>query len=337
MSQQIINIGTTPNDGTGDPIRTAMTKVNNNFSEIYSSIIPNSSTNNSIASNNLSVNANLSVNVAVSVGNSSVNVTINSTSFSGVSNNSLYLGGTLASGYQTTAGFNSNVAAYLPNYTGIVNGSSYTVGSSLVANTLGVYHTGTVNAASHTTGAGGGTATGGITVNSTMIVVGNATVNVSTNSTHFYAGNSTYYGFGNSTADVLVSPIGNVVLTPTSITISNATANTFVANVTGFYVNTAMTVTPNTLNLGTSTNAANGYTYLPNGFKLNWGWVSANSSAGNVTFPSAYTTNAYIIIAVSNTTTATYQAAVIGQNNTIGQIRTGNATSTNVFWQAIGI
>ena len=35
MPQQIINIGALPNDGTGDPIRTAFTKTNANFSELY--------------------------------------------------------------------------------------------------------------------------------------------------------------------------------------------------------------------------------------------------------------------------------------------------------------
>jgi hypothetical protein len=36
MAKQTINIGTTPNDGTGDPLRTAFTKVNENFTEVYS-------------------------------------------------------------------------------------------------------------------------------------------------------------------------------------------------------------------------------------------------------------------------------------------------------------
>jgi len=35
MAKQIINIGTTANDGTGDPLRTAMDKVNDNFDEVY--------------------------------------------------------------------------------------------------------------------------------------------------------------------------------------------------------------------------------------------------------------------------------------------------------------
>jgi hypothetical protein len=37
MAQQVLNIGSTANDGTGDPLRTAMDKVNDNFDEIYAS------------------------------------------------------------------------------------------------------------------------------------------------------------------------------------------------------------------------------------------------------------------------------------------------------------
>ena len=35
MAQQTINIGTTANDGTGDPLRTAFDKVNDNYTELY--------------------------------------------------------------------------------------------------------------------------------------------------------------------------------------------------------------------------------------------------------------------------------------------------------------
>lgn len=38
MSQQIINVGTNPNDGTGDPARTAFTKTNSNFTELYNDV-----------------------------------------------------------------------------------------------------------------------------------------------------------------------------------------------------------------------------------------------------------------------------------------------------------
>lgn len=36
MTQQIINIGALPNDGSGDPLRTAFNKINTNFTELYS-------------------------------------------------------------------------------------------------------------------------------------------------------------------------------------------------------------------------------------------------------------------------------------------------------------
>ena len=35
MAQQFIDIGNTANDGAGDPLRTAFTFVNDNFSELY--------------------------------------------------------------------------------------------------------------------------------------------------------------------------------------------------------------------------------------------------------------------------------------------------------------
>ena len=36
MAQQTINIGTSPNDGTGDPLRNAFNKANLNFTDLYS-------------------------------------------------------------------------------------------------------------------------------------------------------------------------------------------------------------------------------------------------------------------------------------------------------------
>lgn len=39
MTQQVINIGSQPNDGTGDPLRTAFGKTNGNFTELYSLVV----------------------------------------------------------------------------------------------------------------------------------------------------------------------------------------------------------------------------------------------------------------------------------------------------------
>jgi len=38
MAQQIIGIGSSANDGTGDPLRTAFDKINDNFTELYAAI-----------------------------------------------------------------------------------------------------------------------------------------------------------------------------------------------------------------------------------------------------------------------------------------------------------
>ena len=38
MALQVINVGSSPNDGTGDAIRTAYIKCNDNFAEIYSRV-----------------------------------------------------------------------------------------------------------------------------------------------------------------------------------------------------------------------------------------------------------------------------------------------------------
>ncbi len=43
MAKQTINVGTLPNDGTGDTLRVAFEKANSNFTELYSGAIPGSS------------------------------------------------------------------------------------------------------------------------------------------------------------------------------------------------------------------------------------------------------------------------------------------------------
>ncbi len=38
MAQQVINIGSTPDDGTGDDLRTGGDKINDNFTELYAAV-----------------------------------------------------------------------------------------------------------------------------------------------------------------------------------------------------------------------------------------------------------------------------------------------------------
>jgi len=159
------------------------------------------------------------------IGNSSVNASINSTTFTGTANNSTYLGGTIASGYQTTAGLSANVATLTSNnasYLGGTAASGYQTTAGLSANVAtltannsnnlggvaaasyvnssqlssnlsnyallsGGLFTGTVNATSFTAGATG-TGTGGLVANSTVLFIGNNTVNATVNTTTLYIG-----------------------------------------------------------------------------------------------------------------------------------------------------
>ena len=181
-------------------------------------------------------------------------------------------------------------------------------------------------------------------VNATRINVGN-TVNVGANSiinatAHFITSNSTV----------------NAVMTATSLTFSNTTAVPFTANVTGVYTtgtvnaashtvgsnfianSTATTIAANTLTLGTSTIAANGYSYLPNGLKMNFGRFVANTTS-QVTFTSAFAT-AVVSISVTPANTV-YLAAnvpyVFTSNTTTANIYSASTTTTsNCYYLAIG-
>jgi hypothetical protein len=181
-------------------------------------------------------------------------------------------------------------------------------------------------------------------VNATRINVGN-TVNVGANSiinatAHFITSNSTV----------------NAIMTATSLTFSNTTAVPFTANVTGVYTtgtvnatshtvgsnfianSTATTIAANTLTLGTSTIAANGYSYLPNGLKINFGVFVANTTS-QVTFTSAFAT-AVVSILVTPANTV-YIAAnvpyVFTSNTTTANIYSASTTtSSNCYYVAIG-
>ena len=316
-----------------------------------------------IANNNLYV-GNSTVNAAVTstslnVGNSTVYAVANSLGVFAVNSsiqatNGMYstgvFGGTYTDGiifdYVTGNGrIAVGSADGLSFYTNAVTGNT-AANLMMVVNSTGLTVNGTVTTTGIGFGAGYQTTGGGTVVNSSIIGTGNSTVYAYSNSTHFYSGNSTVYGFGNNTADVLVSPSGNLVLTPTSVTINSAsgTGTVLVGNsssCTSIGIGTISvvnaTLSSNTLTLGSSTNAANGYTYLPNGIRLMWGWVSANATVGSITFTPAFATNAYSITASSNTAGATYAPAVTAWTKAAATILTSNATASNVFWTAIGV
>lgn len=165
-----------------------------------------------------------------------------------------------------------------------------------------------------------------LTINATTFNVGNSVANLTSNSSEILLTNATANTFivpgqelvGNSTANVgifgllaqtsLQNSSANTFITPGSINIGNSVANLTANNAELLYSNsTANTIiTPggitlagsgsNTnLILGTSSLAANGYTWLPNGLLLQWLKVTANSSTTpNVaTLPIAFPTGIF--------------------------------------------
>jgi hypothetical protein len=127
MARQVINIGTNANDGTGDPLRTAFDKINDNFVELYG------------ADNNLNtLDANLDVNgnsIVTGVTNGDITITQNGTG--NINLGSIRINGstisssdstqiTLAENIQTTGTLNVAGAATLATSVTLASGATVT-------------------------------------------------------------------------------------------------------------------------------------------------------------------------------------------------------------------
>jgi hypothetical protein len=66
MSQQTINVGAAPNDGTGTPLRTAFQYTNSNFTELYTAVGP--SGNNIVVPGNATITGDLTVDTSTLIG-----------------------------------------------------------------------------------------------------------------------------------------------------------------------------------------------------------------------------------------------------------------------------
>jgi hypothetical protein len=127
MARQNINIGSSANDGTGDPLRTAFDKINDNFVELYG-------TDNDINT----LDANLDVNnFAITTGVTNGNVTITPNGTGNINLGSITVNGsqissndstqiTLADNIQTTGTINVTGAATLATSLTLASGATVT-------------------------------------------------------------------------------------------------------------------------------------------------------------------------------------------------------------------
>ena len=196
MSQQNIGVGTVPNDGTGDTLRTAFVKTQNNFSEFYSAFAPNTASNNATVANtlvfgNATINATMNsssimigntgsalyVNsTGVSVGNSTVNTFSNATHF--------------YSGNSSVYSFGNSTVDVIANASGqtVITPISFSVGNS----TANAFGNSTFESISNSTASISCTpATLVINSAAAILTVGNSTVNTTANSTGLFISTNT--------------------------------------------------------------------------------------------------------------------------------------------------
>lgn len=376
MSQQNINIGTVPNDGTGDTLRNAFMKTQNNFSEFYAALIPATAG----AANNVTLANNLFI------GNSTVNATINSTTlFYGNSTvntfmNSTTIGmGTLFTANSTVV----NAISYNIDGTLTLNNTSFTFGNSLSSyfqNSTSVsVGNSTVNTFSNSTHFFSGNTTvyaygnstiellansSGQTVitpiswtvgNSTANATGNSTMELISNSTsqtvitplNFSIGNSTANAFGNSVYEAIVNATANIILTPSSLNINAAAANLVVGNSTTYVIanNQGLTVGTNSFILGTSnvghtTSLANGFIHLPGGLMMMWGALTTANNVANVQTFSTICGAAFTVNCFTAWATSNSNVstmAITAVNSTSLTLQSNAAGAQTAYWVAVGL
>lgn len=108
---------------------------------------------------------------------------------------------------------------------------------------------------------------------------------------------------------------------------------TFTSNVVAGSVN-ATSINATSFGLGTPSLGASGHTRLPNGLLMQWGTVTANTSAGTITWPTAFT-SVYSVQLTSQSNVAVGQA-VTGAGTSSANVRTANTTSYTFYYLALG-
>jgi len=363
LSQQIINVGTANNDGTGDPLRVAMTKIQNNFSEIYGSFVTPGS---------------------IFVGSNSVSITANSTGFSNTNDtilissaNSKFLVDDRV--YYAVPTGNTPIAPLTGNAHYYVSFSNTTTvklsltygGTSIDITDARVTNPGEIHSVTYAdrtivisnTGVSiSSNSTVNSVVNSTTIFISNSTssanltslgvkvgANIIVNSVSLFVGNSTIYS---NVAAAGSAFTGNVVFSNTvsfsgNVGFGNTAPNaklqvTGTANISGAVaLGSTLSVSTNTVTMGSSNvgsvDFANGYSRLPNGLLTQWGLMSVNTITGAQTFSSVTGTaftNIFSMTATSNSTAALVGITTLSATGfTIISNTTANVA---VYWSAIG-
>ena len=133
MAQKNINTGALPNDHTGDPLRTAMIFVQNNFTELYTTAPISNSVNIGNTTSNITANS-----TTLKIGNSGTYSIANSSGvFTGTVNASVISTGAPLTG---TGGLYINSTSLIFGNNTVnssINSTSIMIGGNVIANSTG--------------------------------------------------------------------------------------------------------------------------------------------------------------------------------------------------------
>jgi hypothetical protein len=323
MAQQTINVGATANDGTGDGIRTAYIKCNDNFQELYNTTITPTSLPNGTSNVSVADSANVTISIAGSA--NVVNFAGSVSEFTG----NITATGDISVGNSLTITQDVTIGDQL-----IINGSfgSNVLPDTNLTRTLGnttlrflSMNTGTVDASGNIT-SGANIAGANIIASRDVIIAGQ----------HITTGNVTSSGNisgGNLLTGGRVVATGNLVTSAQVVATGNITGlnitATGSANVTagGFFVGDGGFLS----NVTAASNVA--VTQIANGTSV----VGISSSGGNVELTSGGTlsfqtngTNLDVLIPITSANITAATGNISGGNLLTGGrvVSTGNIVSS---------
>ena len=317
MTNQVINIGTAPNNGTGDPLRTAFAKAANNFAEIYASLSFNDSTLDLTIANNLIVTSNTTANV------------LNANSKLNVGTASGFAFGTLAI-EEIHNNQNTYVQTVLQNANSGLNASGDFVITSDTGNDavnyidLGLNSSNYSNAALNITGAGDGY----LYTSNGQLAIGTAAANALL----FHTG-----GTISSNERVRITPTGNVGIGNTNPLHNISINGTIFANTSITLGNSSVNAVVNsTLYSGTANNASYLGGTIASSYQLTGASLTSNVNAVLASFNG--TMNATSFTTGNNTTGTGGFVSNSGQifigNNTGNTVVTASSLTVNGYFVA---
>ena len=187
MAQQTINIGSSANDGTGDPLRTAFDKINDNFTELYGST---AEANDLVEDSTPQLGGDLDVNGRrITSARSNEDIVLLPNGTGGVVASAIRIAGTtISSDDSSTININEGLVV---DGTASISGASTLTGAVTASSTLGVTGAATLSSTLAVTGAT--TLTGALTVNNSVIATSVTTNDIVSNG---------------SNADITIDPTG---------------------------------------------------------------------------------------------------------------------------------